>query len=1186
MLNPSDVYVEGGTNDLLVCWTDNVTKYDASSFYNFEQDNLPLHDLDERTQLLWEKLGHPTSALTGMSFIVSADATSSCNPLYFTTLSGCINALPEVINYPILVEVASFGDLGGLHISNKAFGPDGSLEIINRNSAFAGALDTSGNGMTAQEYLTNYSDYKIASSVTPIVSAMEALQGGASAPSLSYDMQSAQMFVNGQYISSAVNRWTDARYGTTNPGGNTVKSYVFSRKVLGKQNNRLTAAIGSDIAPWNLAAASYAAASSFAFSAFDVIPANRTGVDNMNSFDVSTLNQLNKTEINWGDGTQANNNSNTAAAAFAYLNKLDFIKVTECNGPIFIRNFNVDGENTTERGIEIKNSTVNLERCSASRCKQAGLYADNSEVNLLRGFVGYRNYGFKDGSRVGVPFADKRDFYLKQSSYGAGIYAVNSTINIKSTYDRDIEKSRQSVSAVYDGYALSGLPAPSMEALYCVSRNDIGVHCVNSDIVGGRTELDGLSTGATAGQWQDATQLIAELNTESGIKLTNSNLRLSGRINLDGNYFGLDSENSNIEVDSLRGTVNQSTALNLKNSHLIYNKDLYKGSLVLPTAPEDYQMSQLAFTSNGSDIRCDSATIKPLFTSSVPTTYGLIYTSGAFGCTNPRLMKDSAVKASTLLPSIEATNNSKLDLVHAHIDRTNIGTDADLVDVQTTYGAMIKATRNSSITCRGSSKGANVFIGPTTREYQLKLAGLYAGKQSAIYLQGPTAAMRLGVDALAEDYSLIDFGPHRDQNGDLMVSSFNLSTDGSNHTMVELHSTRASLVANRKSSINIKDLGYWKDKWQGSPHCSAQNFDHYNYNLTDAQAICVSNGWMQLYPNANFDDGADGVWENPAGIPTVGSENRYKFSTDTPSATNYKYAQSILGTVSAITTGGMSVRAVDDSRVNLLNVHFPCGWANTSGYAYDYQGSDPLPGAKCSRLHIWNIADTSNLKASYLSISGVHPFDSGYFGPSGTWGDVSGAPSSTPDTSSLSLLDYYGRDESNQHLLGKSEFENFGPFRLFFSVNPVARSMRNNVGTDLSGIIHQIFSQGYNFSGATIPDHVSTEGFPHPSSIHTSILNLSATTAGDATPDKVVASGFYYASAMMTNPDTILASLDESAANAFANAKHNSVGKSGLGRVVEIFLPTDRLGGESPRTDLPYGLGLLSVNNFDLTKDN
>ena len=103
MLNPSDVYTEGGNSDLLVCWTDKVTKYDASSFYNWEMDNLPLHDLDERTHLLWERAGHPTSAITGMSYMVSAEVTEGCNPTHFATLSSCMAALPDVINYPILV---------------------------------------------------------------------------------------------------------------------------------------------------------------------------------------------------------------------------------------------------------------------------------------------------------------------------------------------------------------------------------------------------------------------------------------------------------------------------------------------------------------------------------------------------------------------------------------------------------------------------------------------------------------------------------------------------------------------------------------------------------------------------------------------------------------------------------------------------------------------------------------------------------------------------------------------------------------------------------------------------------------------------------------------------------------------------------------------------------------------------
>ena len=65
------------------------------------------------------------------------------------------------------------------------------------------------------------------------------------------------------------------------------------------------------------------------------------------------------------------------------------------------------------------------------------------------------------------------------------------------------------------------------------------------------------------------------------------------------------------------------------------------------------------------------------------------------------------------------------------------------------------------------------------------------------------------------------------------------------------------------------------------------------------------------------------------------------------------------------------------------NVHFPTTWPNASSPIYDIEGPAPLEGPNCSRLFIWNIADDSLLKASYLSVSGHHPKDSGYHGPSG-----------------------------------------------------------------------------------------------------------------------------------------------------------------------------------------------------------
>jgi hypothetical protein len=1137
MLNPSDVYVSGGSDSLLVCWTDKVTKYDASSFYNFEQDNLPLHDLDERTTLLWEKVGHPTSALTGLSFIVSADAADSCTPTYFTTLSACIDALPEVINYPILVEVASFGDLGGLNISNKAFGPYGSLEVINRNTAFAGAMDISGNGMAAQEYDSAFTDYKLASAVVPITSSI-----GASAPGLAYDMQSSQIFSNGQYIASGNDRWKDQRFDDFNP-------YVFTKKVRGTQLNRLTASLSSTIDPWDTGLSTFAAASSFEFVPFD-----KAGFDA--TFDVSTLNEVTGDEIKWGNGTEDGTND-TAAAAFAYFNKLDYIKVNDCNGPVFIRNFNVDGENLVARGIEIKNSTVNLERCSVSRCNEAGLHVDNSEVNLLRGFVGYRNYSNDGSGRVGIAFADKRDSYATQASYGAGIRAVNSTINLKSTYQRDIDQSliASSILTNYPDYE-GGVPAPSLEALYCVSRNDIGIDAIDSRIIGGRTELNGSSLAS----WNDGAQMFAELNTEAGIRLKNSTVTHSGRLYLDGNYMGLDANSSKIYADTVTARFNQSTALNLNSSEFVYNKDLYAGFYQADKdAVESILESQVACIDNGQDIVCDNSVIKPYYASSMQDIFTMVYASGSFG------REETTDK---LLPSVHLKGGSDADLIHAHMKR--VPGAGKTTEAQ--YGLLTHVEDNSTLTVRGSGQYANVFLGPNTRADNVNVAGLYADNQSTIKIQGPTTIGRFGVDVLAEDNSTIEITPLQSNNGVLLVSSFDLSNPA-NHTMVELHSTRACLVANRNSNILMENVGDYQSLYPNGAYGSSIGAA-YDFANSDYQTF-ASAGYVQFYPNA-YVNHADVVFN-----PTT-ADNKYVFESDAADAPSpYYLIHNQTNSIDDISTGGMCVRAVGDSVVETNNVHFPATWHNTSGQVYDLEGTAPLPGNNCTRLFIWNIADTSLLKASYLSVSGHHPKDSGYHGPSGVWADgtgnaaASGAPMVTPDTSSLSVLDYYGKSTENP--FGASSIENFGAFRLYFSVDPVTNFMVADELTtpNLDGLARQLFAQGYNFSGNLI---VSSSADYTASSQYASIVRRDD-------DDNLQASGFYYASGMMAGADTIKAFLDDSALNTFANAKHNTVGKSGLAKVVEGYYSTSAFGGDS-FNEYNYSTGLASINNFDLKKDN
>ena len=131
----TDIYTSSGSVMLQNAWTPYVSKYDTSSFYNFEQDNLPLYDLEERTYENWEQAGFATSSLTGFALTVSADAANTtegqavllANSTVFTDLSSCIAAIPKVVRFPVLVEVGSFGDLGPLELHNFRIEEGGSI---------------------------------------------------------------------------------------------------------------------------------------------------------------------------------------------------------------------------------------------------------------------------------------------------------------------------------------------------------------------------------------------------------------------------------------------------------------------------------------------------------------------------------------------------------------------------------------------------------------------------------------------------------------------------------------------------------------------------------------------------------------------------------------------------------------------------------------------------------------------------------------------------------------------------------------------------------------------------------------------------------------------------------------------------------------------------------------------------
>ena len=111
--NKLDLYTVSAGTEIFNFWNPFVTKFDSSSFYSWEQDNTPLYDLEERTDYLWEKLGWATSSVPGLVLSVSSSIPThlDVSSNVFTTLQGAVDALPEILRFPTLIEVAVSGDI-------------------------------------------------------------------------------------------------------------------------------------------------------------------------------------------------------------------------------------------------------------------------------------------------------------------------------------------------------------------------------------------------------------------------------------------------------------------------------------------------------------------------------------------------------------------------------------------------------------------------------------------------------------------------------------------------------------------------------------------------------------------------------------------------------------------------------------------------------------------------------------------------------------------------------------------------------------------------------------------------------------------------------------------------------------------------------------------------------------------
>lgn len=1145
MFLPGDIYTTSGSLKLFHCWTDKVTKYDPSSFYNWEQDNLPIYDLEERTFYLWEQLGYPTSAIPGVALVVSADATDAaigCNKNIFRTVSAAVEALPQVINFPIIIEVANFGELGDLTLNNYKFGPRGSLEIINRNFSKQ-EYSLSGDPTLSGLYPQVSATYFAGTNPRNYVGSFELLYGTSVADLKETTPMQGFLDSSCLSISAAVFSGTrDARLSGVGALSPKLNGYV---SVYKRQSNfnKSTLIIDSknDVQPYT---------SDDYGIAFKPYVFNSESSDDIHVKDASTVDYLNNNTLLYSNN-DTTINLYQAFNGLYYGNKLNKVYINNCDGPIFIRNFFLDGKGSTvttnQYGVEINNSpNIYLENIVSTRYRKAGFYFNNSTVNLLRSCVANRIYDFDSSNRrITGNFSDRRVglTYNDTSSYleldqAAGLVANNSYVNFSST--RDWEYAR------YSENLTTFKATPNAYHVIEFNDNANGVILNNSVMIGGdsrRSSTDNLS------QLIDETIFDFNSNINCGFIANNSKVSLNGLIRFKENLKGLEANSSELEVESLEASYNQTIGIELNNSITVYNKNLKKyhstGTL------KSHLIQRVGyFLGNGVHINLNSSKMLPQMTSGMELRYCDMRFESPIG----------SHVSGTITESIRVNNNSEICLISPKISRD----DTHSKSGTSKKGSEINCSNNSKATIRGTRYFPTRIIGPNTRDNQKNIAAVAANQNSIVDINGPTVIAQFGIDLLADKNSTINVTPPKsDLDGVLDISSINLN-DSANHTMVELHSTRACIVVDNQSTLNMKDLGSYRTRWDVTGTFNSFGPDYGGVNDTAFNTTYVSGGSLQFYPNPN----------------AAGTTNAAICVTATVESPFVKYANgygALYGlnnaalTFSSVTFGGMCVRALNNSVVNVHNVNFPCGWWNPSGPYYDKSITFDSGGA-CYRPFIWNIADSSQLKSSFLSVSGLFPRLAGYLGPYGYWKGAdgnaySGAPTTTPDTSSLSVLDIYGSNPSGTPF-ATTTAKNYGPFRLYFGVNPFVNSLTDLNGSGGVEIIKQVYSQGYQPSASLLC-----------SGSLSAIYNMALIRNSNGV---ISPSGFYYGSGVTDTAGHIRVLLDESSSETFANAKHCAAGRSGNSKLVSIYYPyTIARYGDTYSTK-----GVGSVNTFDIERDN
>ena len=1206
-------------------YTTSVFKFDASTFYNWQIDNLPLTDLQQRDDFMYLMLGAPASAVEGVTFTLSGTAGGAGTNI-FTDIDDITARIPKRLTFPMLIELCAYGDLGKLELNGIKTEGRGSLKIVNK--------------------------LKVENPQAHFGSTAAHLKVGKFA-------EEAQLYqVSGMWDNRAGTSWDNLVNASSTHVGQGAGIYSAANWRTNVKGFAMKAPhINEGLATDFVTLISHDSGDGSLKTILDT-PGNVLQIDkvydNTEDGSISGYDPAPKSCNGWGTNLFSTSGDTTAGASLRgslladvgtsdsgttclYGNSFSSVELFGSQGDILLEGILADGVSGTfgassfhhavANGFDIRDSSVTLKDCMAMRCSQTGFNIINSNVDTLDYFAAARIYNISAINPTAVDFNARigrgHDIYSDggilqkhgdtSGSNGIGVNCHMSTLNLLHTSATNFNQNKVRFAFGCDtGWKF------------------------NQSTLGGGFFNGALATTAT----RKTTYLQSIYNKRNGIELFNSTVNFRGVIESFKNEDnGLYASNSKLEFAGCAFEDNQNVGLHLDGSKATYNSALKNAGLGLGSR---VRRGQTSLTNNGQNLRAvGGSEFAPKYPTQV--TEGRdeyfddmcgYFTASAFhhgtlsdktslnksaldgGDTHFQYMSD----ASGCIPGYYIGNGSRAELVGLNykctaLARGTVNASNANKAARAIFGQAVLADAGSEVILRGfdvdgkvTCIGTELHAGESAIKTDIAAAtvggnnevtqaangtwhkaGVCAKNNSTIRVMGATKMYRWGVDLLAENHSSIIFSnqqrPWTDGNQIDAQGYFDMS-GSDNATKVELHSTRACVVANNFSTIDMRHIG--SSAIGGQDAATSYDYGYHNQSMlgwssyangaASNPAAAIKDGYIKFYPNpytnsyitdrhlllnaTNPGTGA-GLWNDTGSTVVITASGAAgNKDSDAPSL------------------GGICVKAANNSKVNVFDVNFN---AFVSGGDVSGPYLEVGTGAgQCERPHIWNITQDSKITARNMSLNHTAASaNNTYHGPSGTWHLES---PKRPDANQVQdRLDdfgpngYFASAAADAAETADLMSKNWGYFRLYFGVDDVVHSLCPS-GAEADGGANgnhypQLLAQGYAPS-SNLPQIVigSLDMWASSTGTTTNLLT------GANFPLDILDVSSYTGKGTGRTKNI----LDESSANMFANAKHASNPNIGLCSIIK----PGAFAGSDEQDHLRDGKGFKSTNRFNLEETN